>query len=99
MSMIKAAYPLLATARRVAVHVVAGATLCVPLLGNLSLAQEPSQQPTSALPTEPEVAGGPPLIRRLTESEYRATVAQIFAPDIAIVGRFERGLRVDGLLA
>jgi hypothetical protein len=105
MIMIRIPHPLLATARRIVVRVIAGATLCVPLFGNLSLAQEPSQQPApaqqpvSALPMEPEAVGGPPLIRRLTESEYRATVADIFAPDIPIVGRFERGLRVNGLLA
>jgi len=48
---------------------------------------------------EAELAGGPATTRRLTESQYRATVADIFAPDIAIVGRFERGLRSNGLLA
>ena len=39
------------------------------------------------------------VTRRLTESQYRATVADIFAPDIAVVGRFERELRTDGLIA
>ena len=38
-------------------------------------------------------------VRRLTESQYRATVADIFAPDIPVVGRFERELRTDGLIA
>jgi hypothetical protein len=65
------------------------------VFGGSSLAQE-----SAALPTEPRDSGsGPPLIRRLTESEYRATVMDIFGPDIPIVGRFERGLRADGLLA
>jgi hypothetical protein len=51
-------------------------------------------------PVEPAVvAGGPPLIRRLTESQYRATIADVFGADIPIVGRFEHGLRTDGLLA
>jgi hypothetical protein len=45
------------------------------------------------------MTGGPQVIRRLTESQYRATIADIFAPDIPIVGRFERALRVDGLIA
>ena len=48
---------------------------------------------------EPEPVGGPPLVRRLTESQYRATVADIFSPDIGIPARFERGFRVEGLLA
>ena len=48
---------------------------------------------------EAESSGGPPTVRRLTESQYRATVADIFAPDIPVVGRFERELRTDGLIA
>jgi Protein of unknown function (DUF1592)/Protein of unknown function (DUF1588)/Protein of unknown function (DUF1595)/Protein of unknown function (DUF1585)/Protein of unknown function (DUF1587) len=48
---------------------------------------------------EAESAGGPAVTRRLTESQYRATVADIFAPDIPVVGRFERELRVEGLIA
>jgi hypothetical protein len=48
---------------------------------------------------EPEAAGGPSVTRRLTESQYRASVADIFAADIPIVGRFERGLRSEGLLS
>jgi hypothetical protein len=62
------------------------------LMGAVSLAEE-------SLPTEPQAVGGPPLVRRLTESQYRATVADIFGPDIPIVGRFEHGLRAEGLLA
>lgn len=48
---------------------------------------------------EPDPVGGPPLMRRLTESQYRATVADIFGSQIPIAARFERGLRVQGLLA
>ena len=81
------------TPRRVAPWVAACA-LCVPLIAGLSCAQE-----SAAAPTEPQAVGGPPEIRRLTESQYRASVADIFAPDIPIVGRFEHGLRADGLLA
>lgn len=73
-------------------RLAACAVFCVPLMGSFSFAQE------SPL-AEPEAVGGPPEIRRLTESQYRATVADIFAPDVPIVGRFEHGLRADGLLA
>jgi hypothetical protein len=38
-------------------------------------------------------------IRRLTESQYRAVIADIFGPDIKVVGRFEPDLRIDGLQA
>jgi len=48
---------------------------------------------------EPEAVGGPPLLRRLTESQYRASVADIFGASIPIAARFERGLRVEGLVA
>lgn len=48
---------------------------------------------------EPEAVGGPTVMRRLTESQYRTTVAAIFGSDIAIPARFERGLRAEGLVA
>ncbi len=48
---------------------------------------------------EPAAVGGAPLMRRLTESQYRATVADIFAADVPIAARFERGLREEGLMA
>lgn len=44
-------------------------------------------------------AAGVPKLRRLTEAQYRATIADIFGPDIRISGRFEPDLRVGGLLA
>ncbi len=79
----------------VAAGVAVCAAFCLPLFGGSSLAQESARPPS-----EPDEAGsGQPMIRRLTESQYRATVADIFGPDIPIVGRFERGLRADGLLA
>lgn len=48
---------------------------------------------------EPDPVGGPALVRRLTESQYRATVANVFGPEIPVVARFERGFRSHGLLA
>lgn len=48
---------------------------------------------------EPEPVGGPTLLRRLTESQYRATVADIFGPDVPVLARFERALRSEGLIA
>src|SRR5260370_24358985 len=75
------------------------AALFLVLFGGVSLAEDSSTQSSTGPSTEPEAAGGPPLIRRLTESQYRATIADIFGPEIPIVGRFEHGLRADGLLA
>lgn len=48
---------------------------------------------------EPGAVGGPALMRRLTESQYRATVADIFGPEVPVAARFERALRADGLIA
>jgi hypothetical protein len=59
------------------------------------------------------VAGGPtgaaapsdpathPIVamRRLTEAEYRRSIADVFGPDIKIKGRFEPEVRRDGLIA
>jgi hypothetical protein len=50
-------------------------------------------------PTEPQSSGGPPAVRRLTDSQYRQSLADIFGPDIKVTGRFEPDMRVDGLLA
>lgn len=41
----------------------------------------------------------PPQMRRMTESQYRNTVADVLSPDIRIVGRFEPDLRTEGLAA
>lgn len=48
---------------------------------------------------EPDPVGGPPLLRRLTESQYRATIADIFGQEVPIVARFGRALRSEGLIA
>jgi hypothetical protein len=84
---------------KVAGKIAACAAFSLLLLAGTSPAQEPAS-PSAGPPAEPADAGtGPPLIRRLTESQYRATVSDIFGPDVPVVGRFERGLRADGLLA
>ena len=48
---------------------------------------------------EPDPAGGPPMVRRITESQYRASIADIFAADIPVAARFEKPVRSDGLIA
>jgi hypothetical protein len=50
-------------------------------------------------PGEPGTNGGPAEIRRLTEAEYRQSIADIFGGDIKVAGRFEPEMRADGLLA
>lgn len=46
-----------------------------------------------------EAPASTPQLRRLTEAQYRASIADIFGDDIKVAGRFEPDLRVDGLLA
>jgi hypothetical protein len=45
------------------------------------------------------MAGGPIKMRRLSEAQYRQSIADIFGEDIKVVGRFEPEARRDGLLA
>jgi hypothetical protein len=47
----------------------------------------------------PASSGGPVTMRRLTQDQYRQTVADIFGADIKVAGRFEPDARKDGLLA
>ena len=48
---------------------------------------------------EPKSAGGPAVMRRLTEDQYRQVIADIFGSDIVIGGRFDPINRHNGLLA
>lgn len=57
-----------------------------------TLAQAPKPTPVSAAPIK--VA-----LRRITETQYRHTIADVFGPEIKINARFEPEERVDRLLA
>jgi hypothetical protein len=48
---------------------------------------------------EPATAGGPPEMRRLTESQYRNIIADVFGDDIVVGGRFDPTMRSNGLIA
>ncbi|MDB5725453.1 MAG: hypothetical protein JWQ16_2207, partial [Novosphingobium sp.] len=74
------------------------AALAIVLAGGIGWAQQTATPPAVAI-AEPTPVGGPLVMRRLTESQYRATIADAFAPDVPIAGRFERGLREEGLIA
>ncbi|HTJ64358.1 MAG TPA: DUF1592 domain-containing protein [Alphaproteobacteria bacterium] len=50
-------------------------------------------------PSEPKTAGVPVGADRLSEGQYRQTIADIFAPDIKLGGHFEPAMRKNGLLA
>ena len=67
------------------------------LLRALTLAGAPAsltQAPTTDVASPIKVA-----LRRITETQYRHTIADIFGPDIKINARFEPEKRVDRLLA
>ncbi len=54
---------------------------------------------TGCGPQEPASTGGPATIRRLSEAQYRNTIADIFGPQIVVSGRFDSIEREEGLLA
>ncbi|MEM5516216.1 DUF1800 family protein [Henriciella sp. AS95] len=41
----------------------------------------------------------PPQMRRMTGQQYHNTIVDVFSPEIAVVGRFEPDVRIDGLAA
>jgi len=47
----------------------------------------------------PPTKGGPVVMRRLSEEQYRQSIADVFGPDIRVAGRFEPDVRKSGLLA
>ena len=53
----------------------------------------------ATLVAEPASPGGPTTFRRLDESQYKRSIAQIFGADIKVPGRFEPPVRDEGLLA
>lgn len=61
--------------------------------------EQPPAEPPGPVPDPPSVDAGPIAMRRLTESQYRATVADLFGEDVVVAGRFEPDNRVAGLLA
>ncbi|MFO1426255.1 MAG: DUF1592 domain-containing protein [Steroidobacteraceae bacterium] len=48
--------------------------------------------------SEPPTSGGPPVVRRLTEAQYRNIIADVFGPQIVVAGRFDPIVRTEGLL-
>ncbi|HLG88120.1 MAG TPA: DUF1592 domain-containing protein [Alphaproteobacteria bacterium] len=47
----------------------------------------------------PASSGGPATVRRLTQEQYTAIIADIFGADIKVQGRFDPDVRENGLLA
>jgi len=53
---------------------------------------------TGCGPSEPDVEGTQPDIRRLTEDQYRNIIADVFGSAITVGGRFDEPVRKEGLL-
>lgn len=53
----------------------------------------------NAMGREPATEGSPIEVRRLTEEQYRQSIADIFGSDIEVAGRFQPEMRTEGLLA
>lgn len=60
---------------------------------------QPPTEPPGPVPDPPVVQAGPLAMRRLTELQYRATVADVFGDDVTVAGRFEPDARTSNLLA
>jgi hypothetical protein len=74
----------------IAVLIVVGtAVIAVP-----QLTGQQAAKPTDIAAT----AGGPIVLRRLTQAQYEHVIADIFGSDITIGGRFEPDLRDSGLI-
>jgi len=52
-----------------------------------------------ACSSEPKVAGAPPAVHRLTEQQYRNTIADVFGSHIVVAGTFYPISRTEGLIA
>jgi hypothetical protein len=65
-------------------------------IGALAFAATPVQAPQ---PTAGEAIKIKVALRRITETQYRHTIADVFGPSIKINARFEPEKRVDRLLA
>jgi hypothetical protein len=75
---------------------VCGTALAL-ILAACTPAAEKAVSTTSSTPST-AVAGGPPVMRRLTEGEYKHIVHDIFGSTIKAGGRFEPDVRDGGLL-
>ena len=60
---------------------------------------QPPTEPPGPVPDPPVVEAGPLAMRRLTEGQYRATVADVLGDDVVVAGRFEPDARASNLLA
>lgn len=70
---------------------------CLAFVGALAVAAMPPAHSSQSRPAE--VAPIKVAVRRITESQYRHTIADVFSPEVKINARFEPERREEGLLA
>lgn len=72
----------------------------VSLHGGIAAASSSTAAAELHLARADEIAYTPAQVRehRLSSTQYRNTIADVFGPDIELGGRFEPGVRIDGLL-
>lgn len=72
---------------------------CAAMVGATMFAADSHVTASAQTPQRTDVAGFKPAIRRITESQYRHTIADVFGPSVKINARFEPERREAGLLA
>jgi hypothetical protein len=77
----------------------AGGAQSASLMAPAPVSSSPSPQLQRLSIKEPELPGAPAIARRLTPEQYRRVIADVFGPTIKVEGRFEPGVRDDGLFA
>lgn len=72
---------------------------CAAMVGATMFAADSHVAASAQTQQQINVSGFKPAIRRITESQYRHTIADVFGPGIKINARFEPEKREAGLLA
>jgi hypothetical protein len=78
---------------------VKNGALLAASLGIVSLFSVSGIAAQAADSKEPVTSGGPATFRRLSETQYKRSIEEIFGDDIKVAGRFDPPWREDGLLA
>lgn len=81
-------------------HIFRNAGVVATMVGVIFIAGcTPSSDRSSAAGSRVSDAGGPPVMRRLTQSQYEQVIRDVFGPTVELGGRFEPDPREGGLLA
>lgn len=84
---------------RAGMGIFAGACLAAAASWIAPASLASAETSAGAGPAQKQELGTPVAFRRLSESQYKRSIALIFGEDISVPGRFEPPLRKDGLLA